>query len=320
MQRWLYGGDDWGIGYYHPSHRVTTPDCAVCVAAVKEHLHDKYGAIYPGVIEAIDRARTMLFPADATYLFEGHVIDWSKPFPSIADRGPIVEWVESWLDRIQFTESAGHYPWESVDANIASDLLNRLHHAAAAVDPDAIDRVAERAAAKAVEAIETRDARGVGSEKVDWEDVQGRLLAKRERGESFTTNDKLAKDCGCSEGTIRKAIRKSDILKGWKARSKGPTAAPNATDLDAVVKANTRQTKEPAPDDVLLDEDMDATFAKLIDQAKPAHREQLNAMPHSQRRELVKAYLSQNLDDEPSPLDNRKPGERSRKVKQYKRA
>jgi hypothetical protein len=115
MQRWLYGGGDWGYGYYGPSHRITTPDCAV-------GRNDK----------------TRLFPANTTYAHNGFVIDWGKPFPPIPERGPIVEWVESWIDRIQYTEATGRYPWEP-DAPPTPTV---------SVSPDLLDRVAERAAEK----------------------------------------------------------------------------------------------------------------------------------------------------------------------------
>jgi hypothetical protein len=105
MQRWLYGGGDWGYGYYGPSHRITTPDCAV-------GRNDK----------------TRLFPANTTYAHNGFVIDWGKPFPPIPERGPIVEWVESWIDRIQYTEATGRYPWEpdappTPTVSVSPDLL-----------------------------------------------------------------------------------------------------------------------------------------------------------------------------------------------------
>lgn len=202
----------------------------------------------------------------------------------------------------------------------SSDLLDRLQRAAAAVDPHAIDRAAERAAAKAVEAMETRDDTGIGGTDTDWKDVQGRLLAMWDRSEPYTSLRTLAAELGCSDRTIRKAIDDSETLKGWKARSTEPKAAPKATDLGAVVRDNTRQTTEPAPDDVLPDDDVDATMARLIDQAMPDERAKLNALDDAGRRALVAAVQAHNLDDEPSPLESDKPGERPRKVKQHKRA
>lgn len=154
----------------------------------------------------------------------------------------------------------------------------------------------------------------------DWESVQGCLLAKRERREPYTSLRMLANEFACSDATIRKAIDRSETLRGWRARSAEPKAACKATDLGAVVRDNTRQTTEPAPENVLPDDDVDATMARLIDQAKPDERAKLNALDDAGRRALVATYQSQNLDDEPSPLKPDKPGERPRKVKQHKRA
>lgn len=145
MQHWLYGGGDWGDGYYGPGHRVITPDAADCLDTVKRVLHAGFGNARPFRPDAGDDTRTVLFPPNSTYNFRGLVIDWAEPFPPIAERGPIVEWVESWIDRIQYTEATGRYPWEP-DAppistvSVPPDLLDRLQRAA--VDPSVIDRAA----------------------------------------------------------------------------------------------------------------------------------------------------------------------------------
>jgi hypothetical protein len=105
MQRWLYGGGDWGEGYYEPSHRDVNPDCAVCLDTVKRRRHGMFTPDASYEACASDDKRTMLFPANATFLHNGFVIDWESPFPPISHRGPLVEWVESWIDRIQYIES-----------------------------------------------------------------------------------------------------------------------------------------------------------------------------------------------------------------------
>lgn len=171
-----------------------------------------------------------------------------------------------------------------------------------------------------IESLGARDDdAGVGGTDTDWKDVQRRLLAKRDRGEPYTSLRKLCAELKCSDATIRKAIDESETLEGWQVRSAGPKTAPKATDLGAVVIDNTRQTTEPAPDDVLPDDDVDATMARLINQARPDERAKLNALDDAGRRALVATYQSQNLDDEPSPLKPDKPGERPRNVKQHKR-
>jgi hypothetical protein len=116
LQRWLYGGGNWGDGYYAPSHRITTPDAAVSLKSVKE-TRDQLGRATskqrkPLRTDPGDNERTMFFPAGSTYFYDGPVIDWSGPFPAIANRAPLVEWLESWIDRITVTEATGRYPWE----------------------------------------------------------------------------------------------------------------------------------------------------------------------------------------------------------------
>lgn len=184
----------------------------------------------------------------------------------------------------------------------------------------AMSPAAEGVEAPAVEPKDAPGVAGIGGTDTDWKEIQGRLLAKREQSEKYTSVRRLAAELACSDATIRKAIDKSDTLKEWRARSAAPTAAPRATDLGAVVRDNTPQTKEPAPDDVLTDDDVDAVMARLIDQAKPDERAMLNAMNDAERRELVATCQAQNLDDEPSPLEPDKPGERSRLVRQHKLA
>jgi hypothetical protein len=263
---------------------------------------------------------------DAEQVFVGLTIGVGDPriiidkdAASMADLG---EWFARTRDEMGavFETRGLDVPAPTPTVSVSPDMLDRLHRAAAALDPGAIDRVAERATAKAVEAMETRDAAGIGGTNTDWNDVQGRLLAKRDRGEPYTSLRKLCAELDCSDATIRKAINKSETLKGWRARSNGLKTAPKATDLGAVVRDNTRQTTEPAPDDVLPDDDVDATMARLIDQARPDERAKLNALDDAGRRALVATYQSQNRDDEPSPLEPDKPGERPRKVKQPKRA
>jgi len=154
-----------------------------------------------------------------------------------------------------------------------------------------------------------------------WKHVQGQLLAKQDRGEPYSSLLTLSDELGCVSGTIRKAIKNSVTLKGWRARSAGPKAAPKATSLSDAVTAERQQTSEPAPDDVLPDDDVDNLMARLIDQAKtPEQRAELNALNAAGRRELAAAFVAQNLDNEPSPLAPDKPGQRPKTVRQYKRA
>jgi hypothetical protein len=160
----------------------------------------------------------------------------------------------------------------------------------------------------------------IGGTDTDWREVQARLLGKRERGEPYTSLRKLAGEIGCSDATIRKAIDESESLLGWRARSPGRKSTPKATDLAGVVLDNARQTAEPAPDDFLPQDDVDATIARLIEHANADERAKLNALDDAGRRKLVATYHAHNMDEERSPMEPDKPGERVRKVTYRKRA
>ncbi len=153
----------------------------------------------------------------------------------------------------------------------------------------------------------------------DWTVVQGQLLAKLDRGESFTPLRRLAVEMRCCDSTIRKAINKSPRLKAWQAQNGRRKAAPKAMRLNEVVNDTVAQAKERAPDDVLLDEDVDIVMNRLIQEARPEERARLNAMNQDDRRELVSCFLSQDRDSEPSPVQSGGPGQQSRGVRCHKR-
>jgi hypothetical protein len=129
------------------------------------------------------------------------------------------------------------------------------------------------------------------AEGVDWNVVQGKLLAKRERGEKFSSYRTLAEELGCSTATIRKAIKKSESLRGWAARARNP--APRAGPLNERQVDDAVQSREPDPADQLPKDEVDSIMARLIDMAKPEERAALEAMDTEQRREMAKAYADQ---------------------------
>ena len=101
------------------------------------------------------------------------------------------------------------------------------------------------------------------------------------------------------------------------AQARGVT--PRATSLNGPVADNAQQAIEPDPSDALIDDDVDAVMAKLINQAPPEKRAELNALDPEQRRELVATYQDQERDHEPSPVEDDPPGQRPHKPKQFKR-
>lgn len=137
VQCWLYGGGDYGDGYYGPQHRITTPDCVVLLSDVKFRRHRTFTPSKAFEADERDRNRMMLFPANSTYLYEGYVIDWSNPFPGIADRQRLVEWIESWIDWVSYIEATGSFPWERKSESTvatANELLIQLRRLALTTD------------------------------------------------------------------------------------------------------------------------------------------------------------------------------------------
>jgi hypothetical protein len=212
-------------------------------------------------------------------------------------------------------EPASHELWCEVND---FDGLERLQRSL----DDARERVRkmEMAALQRQRQSHEDDNKSIGGTDTDWRTVQNQLLGKRERREPYTSYRKLAKELKCSDSTIRKAIDESELLRGWQARSAGSKAAPKATDLSVVVRDNKPQKAEPAPDDVLPDDEVDALMARLIEQASPSEQGKLRAMNQTQRRAMAAAYQAQNFDEEPSPLDTNAQSKQSRKVKLHKRA
>ncbi len=152
-----------------------------------------------------------------------------------------------------------------------------------------------------------------------WQAVQDELLKLCEQGSKYTTQDDLAARLGCSPATVNKAIDKSEQLTGWMTEARQDKMTPRATGLTDVVADHTRQATEADPADVLSDDDVDVAMAKLIEQAEPEERAELNASDAARCRALAKAYYQQQRDAEPSPLDDDPPGRRPQIVKENKR-
>ena len=150
----------------------------------------------------------------------------------------------------------------------------------------------------------------------DWRDVKDRLERLRDQGAPYVSQGDLAERLNCSKTTVYKAIHASPKLKAWMATARNDDATLRATRLNGVVIDRARQSVEAEPADVPPDDEVDAVMAKLIEQAKPKERAELNALDAEDRRVLVKTYYAQNRDNEPSPFDNHPPDWR---VKQHKR-
>lgn len=139
----------------------------------------------------------------------------------------------------------------------------------------------------------------------DWRDVQRRLLEIRDRGEPYTSIAKLATRLGCANATVQKAIKDSAQLKGWQARHLESKRSPRATSMNDVVTDNAEQSREADPATNAELDDVDAVFARLIEEANPNERAQLNRFDSAQRRKMVS--LLQEDPDNYDRLLGRKP-------------
>lgn len=138
--------------------------------------------------------------------------------------------------------------------------------------------------------------------ETNWRDVQKRLLRLRDAGEPFTSQRDLAKRLNCSVGTIHKAVKDSEKLKGWAARAKG---SPKAQSLNEVTTDNTPSHRETDPADGPGDDEIDRVMGILIEQAKPAERAGLNELSADGRREMARLYLEQQAEKH---IEDKAPG------------
>jgi hypothetical protein len=110
-----------------------------------------------------------------------------------------------------------------------------------------------------------------------WQEVAERMERLRTQGEPFTSQHKLAKQLGCSSGTINKAIRETPSLKPWAERK---AAAPRAQSLDPVVTDRAAQGRELDPAD-------DAAIREFIEKADPQVKAWFLALPVEEQLEVV---------------------------------
>lgn len=153
----------------------------------------------------------------------------------------------------------------------------------------------------------------------DWRQVQLELLAKRERGEPYTSARKLAMELGCSDSTIRKAIKHSETLGGWAKRSMPGTPA-SARSLNDVILDTKPQSREANPLDQVSDEESDQIFRRLLDQASKEERLKLLALGPGDRELLALELRAQLRDQEASPLDESPHGKRADRMRPPRRA
>lgn len=140
------------------------------------------------------------------------------------------------------------------------------------------------------------------SDASDAQDIIERLERLRKSGEKYTSQGDFATRFKCSRATISKAIGKSDTLTKWMSDAR-PKPVPRATSLNEVVADNAKQAKEPDPSELPPDDEVDAVMARLIDDAGPERRAELNAMNAEGRQKLAAIYIENGYENEPSSLD-----------------
>ncbi len=120
---------------------------------------------------------------------------------------------------------------------------------------------------------------------VTWQQVRELLLDKKNKGEQFTSQAKLAKEIGCSPATINKTIQNTPDLGEWATKSSA--SATGMQTLDGMTLDIVPQHTEPDPGEVIEEEDVDMAMQYLLDQAKPDEKAQINAMNPAERRSLA---------------------------------
>jgi hypothetical protein len=141
-----------------------------------------------------------------------------------------------------------------------------------------------------------------GSENVsetDWQEIRDLLLKLFQRGDEYTSQRKLATRLNCAPGTVKKALKSNKALESWSQ----PAKHPQAQALNEVVTDKTASKREGNPADALLQDEIDAIMARLINdkKIKPGIQSKLETMNSQQRRLLASWY--NRLPDDTDPAE-----------------
>lgn len=124
---------------------------------------------------------------------------------------------------------------------------------------------------------------GVASTGMTWQ--VAKKTAENHCGRNpFPGVNALAKIVKCSPSTMSKAINHSKKLRAKLAEHEARRTSVSAVALTEGAAASARQAREPDPGDAVSTAEC---FQRLMEQAKPSERVNLNAMTPAQRRELV---------------------------------
>jgi hypothetical protein len=122
---------------------------------------------------------------------------------------------------------------------------------------------------------------------------------------------------GCSDGLVADLPTWRAVMeetgRSRKTQAANASERPKAVSLTRKVLAVTGKDQDPL-ETVATDEIM----RKLIEAATPERRAELNNLTHEQRQELADAYVEQQRDAEPSPLDEDRPDRTPTTVRERK--
>jgi hypothetical protein len=104
--------------------------------------------------------------------------------------------------------------------------------------------------------------------RTTWQEVAEYLKRLRDEGKPWTSQHKLAKEMGCSSGTINKAIRKTPELQNWAEQ---PTATPKAQSLTPWKRGEGHidVVTDRTPDSRVLDPEDEVAIREFIERADP---------------------------------------------------
>jgi len=118
-----------------------------------------------------------------------------------------------------------------------------------------------------------------------WTEARDRLERKRNQGEPYTSQRRLAQQIGTTLSTVNKAFRHSPKLAAWKGEAERGCAAKKATAVSPVVLYTQAQSTEPDPAEQA---DRDAKLEQLMDEQKadyePSPLEEGSTTPRQHKR------------------------------------
>lgn len=203
---------------------------------------------------------------------------------------------------------------QTADAmNATFDFIQRQH----TTEYESVPVVAEDAKAEQVDPVEndSHRSRRVRTMSRDEANQRARELLDNDPSFGRKTARKWASAIGCSVGLVTGLPVWHGIMEkdGRGRRKKGVQKKPRVVSLTPAVEARAGVT-----DDHSESVDSNEILRHLIEQVSPDERARIHRLSPDEQLELAKAYQSQRVDKEPSPLEDDLPDSRPRIVKTRK--